>query len=165
MSFLRDIINGVKEEKNRLAAVAALESEHSVEAITGELGKAALLPERWNFILNSPNFGSGGGKVVTMRPEPCQIKPEFYSTMIYAVIYELAKNKSAVIFLVSQESPLFVSAFAEIVKQAAKKSNLPRGIFQLIYGNKSFCRIGGWPDVDISYRVGNKAVNVVIPDY
>lgn len=130
--FLSEIIAAVCDGGVVLANAAADESGLDEREIFEEIKKMELLPPfAADYKIGNPALG-GNLKVMTVGGA-FEIKPSFYPTVIFSVLYELL-NRSAVI-LISSKANVFCYYLGEIVSNAAKKADLPAGIFGLIHAH------------------------------
>lgn len=159
------IIEEIDDGKAVLADAAADESDLDKREILEELEKVKSLQTSWGYKLSNPAMNGGSFKVISVDGV-FEIRPMFYSTIMFSVLYEML-NGSAVILLPSRANA-FSYYFGKIVSNAVKNSgefspcDLPSGIFGLIHA-KDGKLADDVLEKTISgklYRVGN---GIVVP--
>lgn len=134
-AFFPMIVEEIDGGKIVLADAAADESGLDKYEILEELEKVKSLPTSWGYKLNNPEVCSpvnrGGNLKIISVGGSFEIKPMFFSTVMFSVLYELL-NGSAVILLPSRANE-FCYYFGKMISNAVKSVNLPSGIFGLIY--------------------------------
>lgn len=124
-----EIAEGINDGKVVLAEAAADESGLDKFEILEELEKVKSLPTSWGYKLNNSSIG-GNLKIISVGGA-FEIKPMFFSTIMFSVLYELL-NGSAVILLPSRANA-FCYHFGKMIADVAENSNLPPGIFSLVH--------------------------------
>ena len=134
-TFFSMVVEEINGGKAVLADAAEDESDLDKREILEELEKVKSLPTSWGYRLNnsgvySPANRDGNLKIISVGGS-FEIKPMFFSTIMFSVLYELL-NRSAVILL-SSRANVFCYYFGKMISNAAKNADLPAGIFGLIH--------------------------------